>query len=196
MIQIKDIREMIKEGYPKETIENLLQQVLIFSLQVKKDYPDYKTWFLTKQIPGIFDSTRNLIIAHIKDRLVGFVSLKKTDTEKKICTFYVEKSFRKNKIGTILVEKAIAYLEEEKPLITIPMDKLGDFIKIGNHYGWKISDIKQGLYREDIPEVIVNDELRQTEKYLPIAQTYQKYRKDQFGHMIKYFFHKICGNLS
>ena len=30
--------------------------------------------------------------------------------------------------------KIVNYLEEEKPLITIPMDKLNEFIKISNKY--------------------------------------------------------------
>ena len=194
MIQIEDIHEMIKKGYPKEEIEAILRQILLLSLQVKEDYPDYKEWFLTKQVPGIFDDTRNIIIAHIKDRLVGFVSLKKTKDEKKICTFYVEKNFRKNKIGTLLVEKAIDYLEEERPLITIPMDKLKDFIRIGNRYGWKITDIKQGLYRITTPEVIVNDELKQPTEYQTLKEAYIKYRRDEYRKIVKILFHKLCGN--
>lgn len=161
-IEIHDIQELIKEKYPKKVIEALIQQALEYSLLVKNDYEDYKSWYITKQIPGIYDNTRNIIIAHIKDRIVGFVSLKKTPSEKKICTFYVEKSFRKNKIGTILVEKAINYLEEEKPLITIPMDKLQEFTKIGEKYNWEITDIKENLYRTTYPEVIVNGDLGNT----------------------------------
>ena len=95
-IEINDINELIRKQYPKALIEKLLNDVLVLSLKVKEDYPDYKEWYQTKQIPGIYDNTRNIIIAHIGNRLVGFISLKKTETEKKICTFYVEKTFQKN----------------------------------------------------------------------------------------------------
>lgn len=173
-IEIHDISELIKIGYPPKMIKKILDEVLILSLQVKDDYPDYKEWFQKKQIPGIYDNTRNIIIAHINERIVGFASLKKTATEKKICTFYVEKSFRKNKIGTILVEKSIAYLEEEKPLITIPMDKLHEFIKISNKYNWEISDIKENLYRTTTPEVIVNGELKGTVSEIEIPKKLSK----------------------
>lgn len=128
-IEIHDIQELLKQGYSVEYINKILNKILILSMQVKDDYPDYRQWFQTVQIPGIYDGTRNIIVAHINDKIVGFVSLKKTD-EKKICTFYVEKNYRKNKIGALLAEKAINYLEEEKPLITIPMDKLHEFIKL------------------------------------------------------------------
>lgn len=193
-IEINDINELIRKQYSKELIEKLLNDVLVLSLKVKEDYPDYKEWYETKQIPGIFDNTRNIIIAHIGNRLVGFISLKKTKTEKKICTFYVEKTFQKNKIGTILVEKAVAYLEEEKPLITIPMDKMKDFKRISNRYNWKVTDIKENLYRIGTPEVIVNGELKDTESNREIEKTYKKtyriYKFKVLSNLIKALFNK------
>lgn len=154
-IEVHDIQELISQNYPIEYIRKLLNDVLILSMEVKDDYPDYRQWFQTVQIPGIYNGTRNIIIAHLNDKIVGFVSLKKTE-EKKICTFYVKKNFRRNKIGALLAEKAISYLEEEKPLITIPMDKLHEFTKIAVKYNWEVSEIKENLYRATTPEVIVN----------------------------------------
>lgn len=164
-IEIHDIQELLKQGYSVEYINKILNKILILSMQVKDDYPDYRQWFQTVQIPGIYDGTRNIIVAHINDKIVGFVSLKKTD-EKKICTFYVEKNYRKNKIGALLAEKAINYLEEEKPLITIPMDKLHEFIKIASKYNWKVTEIKENLYRTTTPEVIVNGSINSTQTIL------------------------------
>lgn len=173
-IEIHNIEELIKQNYPLEVIEKLLHDILILSLRVKDDYPDYKDWYQNVQIPGIYDGTRNIIIAHIKDRIVGFVSLKKSPTEKKICTFYVEKSFRRNQIGSLLAQKAVEYLEEEKPLITIPMDKLGEFTKIATRYDWEISDIKDNLYRTTTPEVIVNGEIKQPNSPIVLEKSLKK----------------------
>lgn len=188
-IEIHNIQELIKQGYPHEVIKSLLNQVLELSLLVKQDYPDYKNWYTNTQIPGIYDNTRNIIIAHINDRIVGFVSLKKTSAEKKICTFYVEKNFRKNKIGTILVEKAIEYLEESQPLITIPMDKLNDFIKISNRYNWQVTDIKENLYRATTPEVIVNGrkeiEVQKIEIPKQISKVYRIYKIEVLKNFLK-----------
>ena len=193
-IEIHNIEELILKEYPQEVIEKLLNDILVLSLLVKDDYPDYKEWYQSKQIPGIYDGTRNIIIAHIKDRIVGFVSLKKTKEEKKICTFYVEKSFRKNQIGTILVEKAIEYLEEEKPLITIPMNKLNQFIRISNKYNWEISDIKENLYRTTTPEVIVNGTIEEKNGLLipskKLSKTYRIYKITRKKESIKILFTK------
>lgn len=180
MIEIHNIEELIKENYPPEVIEKLLMDVLVLSMKVKDDYLDYRTWYQTIQIPGIYNGTRNIIIAHIKERIVGFISLKKTSEEKKICTFYVEKNFRRNKIGMLLAAKAVEYLEEDKPLITIPLDKLNEFAHIAAKYDWQISDIKENLYRLNNPEVIVNGELKQEnlslEKRKSLKKTYKLYK--------------------
>ena len=126
------------------------------------------------------------------DKIVGFVSLKKTE-EKKICTFYVEKNFRRNKIGALLAEKAISYLEEEKPLITIPMDKLHEFTKIAVKYNWEVSEIKENLYRAITPEVIVNgtidlksSQFNQEEKSL--KKIYRIYKFTNLKEKIKVIF--------
>lgn len=180
MIEIHNIEELMKENYPPEVTEKLLMDVLVLSMKVKDDYPDYRTWYQTIQIPGIYNGTRNIIIAHIKDRIVGFISLKKTSEEKKICTFYVEKNFRRNKIGMLLAAKAVEYLEEDKPLITIPLDKLNEFAHIAAKYDWQISDIRENLYRLNNPEVIVNGELKQEnlslEKRKSLKKTYKLYK--------------------
>lgn len=187
-VEIHNIDELIANNYPLELIQKLLNDVLILSMKVKDDYPDYKNWYQTVQVPGLYDGTRNIIIAHIADKIVGFVSLKKTPNEKKICTFYVDKSFRRNQIGMLLATKAVEYLEEDKPLITIPMDKLNDFTKIANKYGWEITDIKENLYRTTTPEVIVNGEITQTNSSLEInkslKKTYHIYKITQIKQVI------------
>ena len=188
-IEIHNLNELIQQNYPQEIVEKMIQEVLMLSMIVKNDYPDYKEWYTKVQVPGLYTSERNIIIAHINDRIVGFVSLKKTKTEKKICTFYVEKSFRRNKIGTILVEKAIEFLEESRPLITIPMDKLNEFIRIANKYNWEITDIKENLYRTSTPEVIVNGIITDTNQSLAQEKSLQKvykiYKITRFKQVVK-----------
>lgn len=198
-IEITDLNSLIRQGYPYEVIKKLIDEVLIISMQVKTDYPDYKSWFLTKQVSGLYDNTRNIIVAHIDGKLVGFTSLKKTEDERKICTFYVEKRFRKNQIGSRLVEKSIEFLETEQPLITIPMDKLNEFVRIGNKYNWKVTDIIENLYRINNPEVIVNGELIETNLSTEtvnktLSKVYRDYRFITMKESIKIFINRICEN--
>ena len=161
-IEIDSLDDLIKKQYPIEYIQKIINDVLTISMLVKDDYPDYRGWFLNKQVPGIYDGSRNIIVAHVNNQTVGFVSLKRDANEKKICTFYISKSFRKNKVGSILALKAIEWLEYDKPLITIPTDKLGDFIRIAKRYNWEVTDIKDGLYRTNNPEIILNGAIMDT----------------------------------
>ena len=198
-IEITDLNSLIRQGYPYEVIKKLIDEVLIISMKVKTDYPDYKSWFLTKQVSGLYDNTRNIIVAHIDGKLVGFTSLKKTEDEIKICTFYVENRFRKNQIGSRLEEKSIELLETEQPLITIPMDKLNEFIRIGNKYNWKVTDIIENLYRINNPEVIVNGELIETNLSTEtvnktLSKVYRDYRFITMKESVKLFINRICGN--
>lgn len=87
MIRITNIRQLIKDNYPQEMVEKMINEVFRLSLQVEGDYPDYPQWFRTVQVPGIFDDTRNIIITHDKSQILGFVSLKKTATEKRFAHF-------------------------------------------------------------------------------------------------------------
>lgn len=155
-IEIDSLNDLINKKYSVEYINKIIDDVLYLSMLVKHDYPNYREWFITKQVPGLYDGSRNIIVAHMNSQIVGFISLKKDATEKKICTFYIAKTFRKNKVGSILALKAIEWLECDKPLITIPTDKLGDFIRIAKRYDWTVTDIKDGLYRINNPEIILN----------------------------------------
>lgn len=196
-IEIHDLQELISQHYPLEVIKGLIDQVLEVSMLVKTDYPDYKNWFLETQVPGIYEHTRNIIVAHIGKRIVGFVSLKRTSEEKKICTFYIEKNFRKNKIGSILVERAIEYLETDKPLITIPLNKLNEFTRIGERYEWQITDMQENLYRVGTTEVIVNGfEREKTGLLVPsksLKKTWNIYKIERIKQIKNTFIANLLG---
>lgn len=194
-IKIEDLNILILNNYPIKYIQKIIDNVFNISILIKSDYPDYKNWFLKKQVPGIYDGSRNIIIAHNNENILGFVSLKKDNNEKKICTFYVTKNYRKNKIGYLLAQKATEWLECDKPLITIPSDKLWDFIKISEKYNWEISDIKNGLYRTNNPEIILNGNIENNElnntyslKKKSIKDVWFMFYKERlFNKLFKYF---------
>lgn len=160
-IEIHDLNQLIKMNYPAEYVKKIIDDVFLISILVKEDYPDYKEWFISKQVPGIYEGSRNIIVAHIDAQIVGFVSLKKDELEKKICTFYVAKFFRKNKVGDLLSKKAMEWLECDKPLITIPNDKLYNFIRLSKKFGWTVTEIKDGLYRTNNPEIVLNGSIKE-----------------------------------
>ena len=124
----------------------LLEEIDKFSQEISNYYPDYNEWFQERMIPGIIDHTRE-IICITDEEIIGFISLKKE--EKKICTIFVDKKYRRQGFGTILVDKGIEYLEEEKPLITIPISLQEEYSEIIRNHNWSITGT-------DGEELIVN----------------------------------------
>ena len=118
---------------------SLIEQIACYEDEIKKYYPNYKEWFQEKMIPGILQGTRTIIGIQEKNRVIGFISLKKEE-EKKICTIFVDKENRGKGLGTILVEKGIEYLETDHPLLTIPVEIIHDYQELIRKYHWEITD--------------------------------------------------------
>lgn len=159
-IEYISIKNLIKDKYPIEYISSLLNQVLNITLPTKKDYPDYEFWFWDKQVAGIYDGNRDIIIALFNNKLVGISSIKRDKNEDKICTLYVENNFRKNKIGIDLVEKSIELLDNTRPLLTMPLNKINQYKKIINKYNWILTDSIDDYYKKNTTELIFNGELK------------------------------------
>ena len=73
------------------------------------------------------------------------------------------------------------------------------FIRIGNKYNWKVTDIIENLYRINNPEVIVNGELIETNLSTEtvnktLSKIYRDYRFITMKESIKLFINRICGN--
>ena len=116
----------------------LLRRIKKYEDLISTYYPNYREWFQTKMLPGILQGTREIIAIEDSDGVVAFISLKKEE-ERKICTLYVDKKYRKKGLGTILVKKGLEYLETPSPLLTIPADKIKMFKKMIKKYNWKIT---------------------------------------------------------
>ncbi len=149
---------LIKKGLPQEFINRLLIEVLEITLPAKTDYPGYETWFLEKFVPGLFNGTRDIVLAIKNGKIIGVANLKKDAHEKKICTLYIKPKYQKRKEGILLVERSFDFLETTKPLITMPISKAKDFLPIIQKYNWNLSEKIDSYYKENVQELIFNSE--------------------------------------
>ena len=117
-------------------------------------YPDYYKWFYTKSIPRIFTKTGDIIFYLNGFDIIGLTILKKTEEEKKICTFLINEEYRKKGYSKQLMEDSFTYLETDKPIITIPKIRLEEFSKIITAYDFKETSKTNDYFSE---EVIFND---------------------------------------
>lgn len=178
MTKIKyfSLKELIKNGLSNEELEKISLEVLKITLPIKDDYPDYKDWFLNKQVKGI-GVDRDIIIATYNNEIVGVSSIKGDIEEKKICTLYIKECFRKNRIGLNLVKISCEELETSKPLITISSNKLDEYKKIISKYNWECDESIPNLYRNDTDEYVFNGSLY-VKSYSSIESIVKTYKKD------------------
>ena len=68
MIKYYSLSKLILDGI---NIEPIIDQILYITISAKTTYPEYTEWFLQKHIPGIYEGTRDTIIAVHNEKIVG-----------------------------------------------------------------------------------------------------------------------------
>ena len=162
------LNELIKNGLEPEIINLITNEILNITLPITDDYPEYKTWFLTKHLAGI-GINRDILFTTYKKEIVGIANIK--FSEQKICTLYIKPGFRENKIGRQLVKTCMDKLGTNKPLITISSNKIHLFKKIIKENNWEYSESLGNYYTIGSDEFIFNGSL-----YLP-KQKETEYQK-------------------
>ncbi len=175
-IKYYSLKKLINDGLSPEEITRITTDILKVTLPIKDDYPEYKDWFLNKQVKGI-NVDRDIIFAMYNDEIVGVSNIKGNNTEKKICTLYIKDCFRKNSIGSNLINLSCEELETNKPLITISSNKIYDYRKIIIKNQWELSDELNNFYKENSNEYVFNGRLY-VRKETPIEQLIKVYKKD------------------
>jgi len=156
-------REYISDVWKKSSKLPVDYQLLTFCQHLFKDiwkcYPDFFQWVNKKVIPGILNDQREIVCVISKGLISGFVVLKNTNKEKKICTLYVEPYARKFGVGTMLLNISKVRLNENKPLITVSEDRVSEFKTIFSNNGFELVGNISDIYQKGKKEFIFNQEL-------------------------------------
>ena len=118
-----------------------------------KQYQEYLKWYYSKNIPRILNGNGDIIFYLDGLTVAGLAILKKDIEASKICTLMINEDYRKNGYSKELLESSFDYLGTDKPLITIPSNRLEEFSKIIQFYDWKES-IRTDKYLSE--EIIFN----------------------------------------
>ena len=146
--------------YDKEQFNLLSNQIYYLTDHLSVDYPKHQDWFFTKQLPNVGNGTREVLFVRKYNNICGVSFLKKTEEEKKICTFYVAEHGRNIGIGRSLMKASFDYLETTTPMITMPSEKVQFFIHFIHNNNWKITQIIDGYYVKNVDEVVFNGKLK------------------------------------
>ena len=132
----------------------VFNEIYEISKFMSNQYPNFEYWFKEKVKKTIKEKEGDIIFYRKDEEIQGFVIVKNTKIEKKICTIYVKKEFRELNIGSKLIEEAIVYLGTLKPLITIPEKNIDQFKYFIKRYNWVQTSIS---YKYNTPEIIFNE---------------------------------------
>ena len=122
---------------------------------IRTYYPGFDTWFDRTVLPSL-GKDRAILLACTDDGLAGFCVLKRTSSERKICTLYVYEGFRSRGVGSALVEYALGLLDERFPLVTVPEELLPVYERFFRRFGFRLSGSRVGLYRVGKREFFFN----------------------------------------
>lgn len=141
----------------KETQKNDNYNILLNDIQAY--YPNFKTWFSDKVIPGLINNSREILTEYRDNRLVGIAIVKKESNEHKICTIKVIDEYKNRGIGIKLFKRSLLALNTNRPLVTVPEERFSEFHKIFTHFGFELTEIKENYYRKGKKEYIYNGSL-------------------------------------
>lgn len=124
---------------------------------VEMYYPDFQKWFFYKVLPDIATKRRAIISEVRNDRIVGLSILKLSEEEKKLSTLKVSNDHINSGIGLKLFQKSFEILDTEKPFLTVSEEKLIEFSKVFDYYGFKLTSVHESLYRKGEKEFFYNE---------------------------------------
>jgi hypothetical protein len=93
-------------------------------------YPDIVRWYWDKVVPGVGDRTRLVRTVRREGKIVAVLICKRTDTERKICTLWVDESQRNAGLGVRLLKEGCRWLGTGTPSATVPEERLAEFADI------------------------------------------------------------------
>ncbi|ABS65816.1 GCN5-related N-acetyltransferase [Xanthobacter versatilis] len=132
-------------------------EALEFLLPLSNDYPDIMNWYRRRVVPGLHNGTRHIIRAERDGRLVGLGIAKNELGERKICTVRVSPTHHGRGIGVRLFDGLLRWLDVDKPHLTVSKDKLPQFERIFEYYGFEMTSEKFGVYTPYMSELGYNE---------------------------------------
>jgi len=119
------------------------------------NYPHFEEW-----LEHVLDMTgtdeRTIIICEHDKRIAGLAILKNTNDEKKICTIRVAEAYRRQGIGTFLINEARKILHEDYPLLTVSDEHIGVFRKFLSRFGFEQKSQVKSVYQYGHDEFYFN----------------------------------------
>ncbi|MBA7570389.1 MAG: GNAT family N-acetyltransferase [Dehalococcoidia bacterium] len=154
-----------------------IQKELYYLIRISQVwYPEILHWYFQKFVPGLNHDSRHILTFIVDNKVAGIALLKNEAAEKKICTFRVKDQYRNNGIGKTLFRRCLEILETDKPMITVPSERLSYFSNLFKHYDFKLEQVVQDYYRSNSSEYVFNGSLTPPSLSIPTHQPFLRKR--------------------
>lgn len=158
LVREHNLRKLELLGGASDSVRATHAEALEFLLPLSLDYPNIEHWYRRKVIPGFYRGTRQIIRVERDGRLVGLGIAKNECGERKICTVRVSPAYFGRGIGVRLFDGLLRWLDFDQPCLTVSEERLPQFHKIFDYYGFKMTSSQLGLYTPRSVEVGYNEE--------------------------------------
>ena len=103
-------------------------------------YPRFEEWYWAKVVPGLQHGSRRIFFEN-DGRITGVVIAKRSRTERKLCTVWVDTGAVGRGLGTTLMTEAMAWLDTKRPLVTVPEERVSEFESIFRRWRFSLDEI-------------------------------------------------------
>lgn len=115
-------------------------------------YPNFDGWLNFTFRREMLSGERSVALAHNGSELLGAALLKDSREEGKICTFFVSPSYRDMKVGSELLDLALAELDRNDAFITVADEREGELTPLLTSRGFSVTHSAKDLYRSGSTE--------------------------------------------
>ena len=125
-------------------------------VHLEQMYPGFEDWYWGKVVPGLSNGTRQLFIEERGSRIIAAVIAKAEGAERKLCTVWVHPAYTGQKIGVRLMDEAKSWLGTNKPMISVPEERVEEFRSIFIRWGFELTQVLDSYYRPGRKELVFN----------------------------------------
>lgn len=93
---------------------------------LENEYPNFGKWIL-QVFEDIPTKKRSIILKLYNQQIAAISIVKHTKQEEKISTFRVLPKFKRQGVGSILMEDSLLYLKNDSPMITVSEKRILEF---------------------------------------------------------------------
>jgi len=123
---------------------------------LRGSYPSFDSWLFDKVVPGVVCGERTVLIEVRAMEVAGFMILKHSKLEKKLCTLRVRPQYESRGMGVRLFNAAFEILDTEFPLLSVSEKAMPKFEPLFKYFGFSQEATYEDRYLPRVRELSYN----------------------------------------